>query len=388
MRDARDPPGAPVRLVDLFHGLGFLLALVAALALGRDYLVPIAVAVLVWFLINAVRGGLLRALPRLPFPAATAASVGLFFGLVVAMISVIANNVAALGAGLVGVDDELIDLINRGLAALGLDQRVDLEGVLRGMRIEDLARAALGAARTLASDAALVFLYVMFLLIDQRYYEPKLRALAPDPGRRRALRLTLARIGEEVRAYLWLMTLISAGVGLGTWAICAAFGVAGAGFWGFLAFALNFIPTIGSISAVAFPAIYALLQFEGDAALLGLVGALSALQFVAGEVVLPRVMGDRLNLSSFVILLSLVVWGAMWGPAGMFLAIPIMVILTITLAQFPRTRPVAAALSKAGGVRHGPEEREDAAAALGAGEAASAPAPEQSGRPEGVLRPD
>jgi predicted PurR-regulated permease PerM len=347
--------GGALRTVTFAVGAPVLL--IAALALGRPYLVPIAVAILIWFLINAMAEGLQRIAPRLPFLVATIVSVAILFGLVLGVIEVVANNVGALGAGLSGVDDQLIDLINKGLAAIGLDRRIDMEAVLRGLRLEELAAGALGAARSLASDVSLVFLYVMFLLVDQRWYLAKLRILVPDEARRAVLRDTLLRIAEETRAYLWLMTLLSAGVGFGTFLACAAFGVAGAGFWGFLAFALNFIPTIGSILAVAFPALYALLQLESDATLFALIAALAGLQFTAGEIVLPRLMGDRLNLSSFVILLSLVIWGAIWGPAGMFLAIPIMVILMIVFAEFPQTRPIAVVLSKTGALPEPPRRR-------------------------------
>jgi predicted PurR-regulated permease PerM len=142
-----------------------------------------------------------------------------------------------------------------------------------------------------------------------------------------------------------------------------AFGVAGAAFWGFPAFTLNFIPTIGSILGVAIPCVYALLTLPDPAVLLLLAPALAAVQFTAGEVVLPRVMGDRLNLSAFAILLLLVIWGAMWGPAGMFLAIPITVILMIVFAEFATTRPIAIALSRTGRLPDGHDWTDPADAA-------------------------
>jgi predicted PurR-regulated permease PerM len=347
-------PGESAILRTIFFAIGAPALLVAALSYGRPYMVPIAVSVLIWFLINAMADGLRNAAPRLPAGLATALSLGILFAAIIGTVQVIANSVGALGAGLSGVDEQLVTLVNQMLDAVGLERRVDIDGVLRGLRLEDLARDALGAARTLASDVSLVFLYVMFLLIDQRFYVAKLQALYPDAEKRAAIRATLRQIAEEVRAYLWLMTLISAGVALGTYLLCAAFGVAGAAFWGFVAFGLNFIPTIGSILAVVFPSLYALVQFDNDLAFIALAILLSAVQFVAGEIVLPRVMGDRLNLSTFVILLSLVVWGAMWGPAGMFLAIPIMVILMIVFSQFPQTQPIAIALSRSGRLPHAP----------------------------------
>ncbi len=342
--------------------LVFSLALASLLAVtlfyGRPYLTPIAVAVLIWFLINALAEALRQRAPRLPDWAAYAAAVAVLFGAVLFVGRVITENASALSAGLSGVETRLIDAANQLLERLGLEHRVEMEAVMQGLRFEDLAREVFDAARGFASDVVLVFLYVMFLLVDQRFYVAKLEAIAPDARKRAGLRATLRHMADEVRAYLWLMTLISAGVGVTTWAICAVAGVSGAGFWGFLAFGLNFIPTIGSILAVAFPALYALLQFDDPSRLLALVPALAALQFVAGEIVLPRVMGDRLNLSSFVILLSLVLWGAVWGPVGMFLAVPIMVIVMIVLAQFPSTRPIAIGLSRSGVVGSALHERD------------------------------
>ncbi|MGF1659615.1 MAG: AI-2E family transporter [Rubrimonas sp.] len=341
---------APSHLRDLVHLLALAVLLAVALYYGRPYLAPIAVAVLIWFLINALADALRARAPRVPGWAATLAAVATLFGLMLFVARIIAENAGALSAGLDGVEAKLLATVDAVLARFGLEHRVDFEMLLSGLRLEALARDAFDAARALVGDVVLVFLYVMFLLVDQRFYVAKLNALVPDPARRAALRATLRHVAEEVRAYLWLMTLISAGVGVATWAICLLFGVSGAGFWGFLAFGLNFIPTIGSILAVTFPVIYALLQVDSAAPVLAMIAMLAGVQFLAGEIVLPRVMGDRLNMSGFVILLSLVVWGALWGPVGMFLAIPIMVILMIVFAQFPATRPIAIGLSRAGAV--------------------------------------
>lgn len=348
---------------DLFFGLGFVVLLAVSLTMARPWLTPIAVAVLIWFLINALSDALARRAPRLPKGAPLAAAVFVLILGVVLVSTIITRNVGALTEGLTGVDDRLVAAAEQGLAALGLDHRIDVGRVLRGFRFEDLMTAALSTAQGLVSDVGLVLLYVVFLLVDQRFYEPKLRALAPDPEGRLRLRRTLKRIADETRAYLWLMFLISLGVGVATGLVLWAFGVAGAAFWGFLAFTLNFIPTIGSILGVAIPCVYALLTLSDPAILLLLAPALAAVQFTAGEVVLPRVMGDRLNLSAFAILLLLVVWGAMWGPAGMFLAIPITVILMIVFAEFAATRPIAIALSRTGRLPDGHDWTDPADAA-------------------------
>lgn len=347
------------RLSRLAQGPFFLIALTAlvvvCLTASRDYVVPVAVATLIWFLINAVADGL-AALPgvngRLAPGVAKALSIVLMLTAMLATGRVVAENMVSLGQA-ISFEGDLSQspfvLQVRALAA-----RVGLEGVvhpgwlLDRIGVEAWIGAALNAARSLLSDVSLVFLYVIFLLVDERFYEAKLRALAPDEVRRERIRSALRRIIQETRLYLRLMSLVSAGVAIVTYLACRAVGLEGAAFWGFLAFLLNFIPTIGSITAVALPVVFAMLTLPDWTLVVALTVALGATQFVAGEVVVPRLMGDSLNLSSFVILLALVVWGAMWGPAGMFLAIPLTVILMLIFARFEATRPLAVILSKDG----------------------------------------
>ena len=158
----------------------------------------------------------------------------------------------------------------------------------------------------------------------------------------------LTRIAKDIRTYLYLMTLVSLLTGLGTYIICEAFGVSAAIFWAFLAFLLNYIPTVGTILGIAFPSLFALATFDSTGVVLALALCLFAVQFLLGNVLLPRLMGSRLDISEFVVILSLFGWGAIWGVTGMLLSVPLTVILMIFLNQFPSTRKIALALSKTG----------------------------------------
>ncbi|MEM6744473.1 MAG: AI-2E family transporter [Pseudomonadota bacterium] len=359
----------------LAAGPFFLLAFVClaawALWASRDHAVPIALAVLVWFLINGMADVARRRVPPIASAPRAFAQTGaalVFFGLLVGAANLVGQSLADLASDLSLADSPLYGRVRAVAAEWGLDLRRARVILLENLNFEEVVGGALEFARGLVSDIALVFLYTLFLLIDERFYEAKLRALVPDEARRLRLQDRLAEISDETRLYLWLMTLVSAGVGLATWAACLAAGVAGAAVWGFLAFGLNYIPTIGSILGVAAPAIFAALTLGDPWALGLLLLALAATQFTAGELVVPRVMGTSLNLSSFVILLTLVLWGALWGAAGMFLAIPITVIAVMVFARFEATRPLAILLSKTGEV----PAAEDRAARLSAARKARA----------------
>lgn len=335
---------------DAFFIVALGVLVLFALAWGRPYLLPVATAVLIWFLINAMTGVLRRAAPRLPDWAALSLSLGVITVALLTVAQVITANVGALSAAASNVEAALIERVNRVMGSLGAAEDLEFAGILQSMNLRDHARTAFDMARGVAANVGLILLFVMFLLIDQKFYGAKLRALVPDDRRRAFVQETLNTIAADTRAYLWIMTLLSAGVGGATWLICVAFGVSGAAFWGFLAFALNFIPVIGTWLGVILPSLYALLQLTEGGELTLFVLALAAMQFTAGQVFMPRMMGARLNLSGFVIVFSLVLWGALWGPAGMFLAVPITVILMIVFARFDGTRPLAVALSRNGEV--------------------------------------
>ena len=342
-----------------FFTIGLVALVVACLTAVAEYAVPIAIAVFLWVLINAFAVRLQRlsgAGSALPDWTARIIAVLAMFGIVILSVRLIAGNAGELGENVTG-DAVLLQYLEGFARRVGLKIGMDPERLIERLEVESVIAWGLGIAQQLVTGVSLVFLYVLFLLVDQRFYGAKMRALFPDAERRHDVETTIARIGDEVTLYLWLMTLLSAGVGLMTGFFCWAVGMDGPIFWAFVAFALNFVPTIGSITAVVLPAFYALLTLDDPFRLFILVGGLAGTQIVAGELVLPRLMGDRLNLSSFVILLTLVVWGAMWGPAGMFMAIPITVILVIICARFEATRPIAIVLSKDGKVPPSREQR-------------------------------
>jgi predicted PurR-regulated permease PerM len=121
-------------------------------------------------------------------------------------------------------------------------------------------------------------------------------------------------------------------------------------FWGFIIFLTNYIPNIGALIGVLFPATLALVQFDTSWQFIAVIVALGGIQFILGNVVEPRLMGNSLNLSGLAIVLALGIWGAIWGITGMLLAVPITVMLMIIFAQFPATRPLAVLLSSDGKV--------------------------------------
>jgi len=159
----------------------------------------------------------------------------------------------------------------------------------------------------------------------------------------------LFHIHRRISDYLILKTIVSAITGVLSYFILIFIGVDFPMFWAFLIFILNFIPNIGSLIATLFPAFIALVQFGSLGQFLLVLLGVGAVQ-VVGNFVEPKIMGTSLNLSPLVVILSLTFWGYICGIVGMMLAVPIMVIVVIVLAQFPSTRTAAIWLSEKGDI--------------------------------------
>ena len=324
---------------------------ILGLALGAPLLVPLAEALLVWFVVNALADAL-RRLPRVGRRLSPLASRWFAAGLVaVAGLAVVYSGVrslAHLGPQALHLQTSLDPLVRGISTLLGTEGAAVLDRALDAIGIETLFRQVVLGLISLINQFGLVAIYVAFLLVDQTFHAAKLRIIFPDPVRREAAAALLADLGRQISAYLWLMTRVSAATAALCFVPMALMGLESPLFWASLIFLLNFIPTIGSIIGTFLPVAFALVQFQdvGMAALLGII--IGAIQFTIGNVVQPRLAADTLNLSLTVTILCLFLWGALWGVTGMFLAVPLTAILLLIASRFQATRRLAVLLSRTG----------------------------------------
>ncbi|MBI1391607.1 MAG: AI-2E family transporter [Alphaproteobacteria bacterium] len=224
--------------------------------------------------------------------------------------------------------------------------------------IQPVLREIGAVAQSLASNSITVLLYTVFMLLERGRIFRKIALLSHDDGRREAVNETISDIAAMVRQYITVKTLTNLTTAAASFGVLKLIGVQFAGFWALLIFLLNYIPIVGAIAANALPVVLALVQPEGGGlqkAAMTLV-SLVALEQTMSSVIEPRLIGRSLNLSPLVILLSLGVWGALWGFAGALLAVPMTVTVMIILTQLPATRPIAILMSENGNIapiRHG-----------------------------------
>lgn len=214
--------------------------------------------------------------------------------------------------------------------------RIDLPKLVLGM---------LGGFTSLGATFFLIIIYTGFLMGERETFDRKISAAFPESGRAEALLAVISRINEQIRSYITMKTLINILLGGISYCILWLIGVDFALFWALMIGLLNYIPYVGSFVAVTFPVLISLAQF-GDLAKTALLASLLvAAQTFIGNILEPRMIGRQLNLSPFVVLVSLSVWAALWGLPGAILAVPLTSILVIIAASFDTTRPAAILLS-------------------------------------------
>ena len=350
-QDGRQIGQGPLTKAFLISGL--LLFVVVLLVYGAGVLIPLAVALLLWFFINALAKGYQRLWSRWLGPLRGLSLVLALLTMLAASllaIRVVITNVTAIGASSADFARSLNLLLNKIADFTGMKHEQLLRALADQLGLGQLLASIVSAMTDFASQFGVVFIFVIFLLVEQQFFDIKLDAIVRDKARREQIRSLLDRVGRDIQSYLWIMTFVSiltAGLSYG---VMIAVGLEHAAFWAFLIFILNFIPTIGSIIGTILPSLYGLLQFGDFNPFIILLAAIGIIQFLVGNVLQPRLSAKTLNLSQFVVILSLFVWGAMWGIVGMFLAVPITAILMIVFANFPSTRMVAALLSESGDV--------------------------------------
>ncbi len=189
----------------------------------------------------------------------------------------------------------------------------------------------------------LIFFYTLLMLIEARRWGRKVAAVEGRSwdGTWRAIVMTVA---VRLRQYLLIRTLVGllTAVMIAGWLLLVGMDLVF--LWAILQFVLNYVPTLGSIVAGTFPAVYALVQFGAGKALL-VIGGIVLIEQVMGNYVDPRLQGRTLDISPLVVLVSIVFWGWVWGVAGALLAVPLTATIMIVCAHIPALEPVALVLS-------------------------------------------
>jgi predicted PurR-regulated permease PerM len=334
--------------------------IIATLYFGREILVPIALAILLSFVLAPLVGILQRI--RVPRGLAVVSVVIMAFALIFAMGSLLATQLTQLAGDLPRYQSTISDKIQsfrETTASRGTLERAS--GMLKDLSKEldkpkDAASAlgpkaptlapvpvevrlpdpgALESLQTLISPllhplatTGIIIIFVIFILLQREDLRNRLIRLAGSHDLQRttaALDDAAGRLSRLFLIQLLLNGTFGLVIGIGLWLI----GIPSAILWGILAAVLRFVPYIGAAIAAAFPLALAVAVDPSWSMLLWTLALFLVVEPIVGHVIEPMVYGHSTGLSPVAVVASATFWTALWGPIGLVLATPLTVCLVV-----------------------------------------------------------
>ncbi|MCM5705759.1 AI-2E family transporter [Larsenimonas salina] len=318
--------------------LAALVIIVTGLKLGADIIIPILLATFVAVLcarpVSWLHQKGLGITPSICLVlAGLAILLGAFGTLIAAHLNAFVEQLPDMEAKLQEYYKVIIDWMNSNGVPAELSSAERFFDPDKATRLMPMLLGGIGSA---LSQILIIFLLMIFVLYETLDFPKKIKLALeqPEASMRRFTQFSLT-----LQRYLVVKTGISIITGGLVSLSCVLLNVQFALLWGVLAFLLNYIPNLGSIIAAVPAVLLTLVMPEGGfikAAMLG--GCYTGINFILGNFVEPRIMGQTLGMSTLVAFLSLVVWGWILGPVGMFLSVPLTMSLKIALDSHPDTR--------------------------------------------------
>jgi predicted PurR-regulated permease PerM len=319
----------------------FILALLAALHVARDVVLPIFVALLLYWMFAPV----IRGMKKLRISAPLGAAI-IVLGLLSVFVVGIYNLAEPARAWFerapkvlreIGAEVKVITAPVKEVTSATEQVQQFAESIAGGatgrkvqevvIRERSLSSIVVGAAKefSLSAVSALILLY--FLLASGDLFLRKVIAATPQlADKKRAVDIS-RQVESDISTYLFTVTAINISLGCTVALAMYVMGVPNPMLWGVMVGAFNFVPYVGDVASFATLTIVGLLTFDELWRSLLVPGAFYVLTAIEGYFVTPLILGQRLSLNPVVIVLSLLLWGWLWGVPGALLAVPILVVL-------------------------------------------------------------
>lgn len=328
-------------------------ALVAIFIYGKDLIIPFVIALIFWFLIKEIRDAMnhikfiRRHIPNIVLNIIGFAAIFSIIGGVVKILSV---NIQQLSKQLPVYQKNITKVTDAVNSAMNIDIVNSLKELVGEFEYSKLLSGLFNSLTETFGNALLIIIYTLFLLLEERFFSKKIRAIYSKRSDRSDIRSMLSTMDKSIGRYISVKTLVSLMTGILSYIALLLIGIDAPLFWSFLIFIMNYIPTVGSLVATLFPAMFAMLQFGDIMPGVYILIIVGAIQLVMGNYVDPKLTGDSLNVSPLVVILGLAFWGAIWGIVGMVLSVPISVMMIVIFSEFDATRPLAVLLTKNGNI--------------------------------------
>jgi AI-2 transport protein TqsA len=321
-------------------GIGTAILVVAALGVAEAVFAPLTFALFIIAIVWPLQAQLQARLPKLVALAisvlATIMVIGAFAWTITWAFSRVGRYIVTDAARFQLLYNQMADwLAGHGIVVESLwAEHFNVGWVLRAF--QEITTRINGTL----SFSLIVLIYVILGLMEVDDAARRLRGMKNQEAGRVMLTggsLTAAKF----RRYLLVRSLMSVVTGFLVWGFISLCGLPLAQEWGVIAFALNYIPFIGPLVATVLPTLFAIAQFEAWQNAILVFGCLNLIQFLVGSYLEPRIAGSVLSMSPFMVLFAVFFWTFLWGIAGSFIGVPIVIAVLTICEQNASSRWVA-----------------------------------------------
>ena len=313
---------------------------------GKFVLLPLTLALFIFIIIKSLSKKLIDSVLKL-FNIKINDLVS-FFSIFFIFIIIIYSFVKVLNSNLRSVVDNssyyqnnLKNLINF-FSDYKIEKFIKLNEVFNDVNFLEIFSKIINYFTELTGNFSLILIYIIFFIIEEKLLAEKIKFFF----NRLTTKNVLKKINSDVFKYFQIKTFTSFLTGIFTFLILYFFNSDLAPTLGIFAFFLNFIPFVGSLISILIPTIFSLIQFFSFFESIIILIMLTFSQILIGNFLETKMMGKTLNLSPIIMIVFLSIMGKVWGIAGMFLSVPILVFLLIIFSNLNSTKNIAILISE------------------------------------------
>jgi len=331
--------------------------------------IPLVIAIFLFFVFSPLNNWLNS--KKIPMLIITLLDISITFGVLYGIGRIVVDSFFQFADGLPVYSDKLSNMVRAAAASWGVTDpfftEFSFDQLLAKLNVQNLAGGIFSSTFSLLGSVLFVLFFFVFVLSgNQTIYEsikhryvfkkvaPELKKikknlqhtdasvdeqkLLDEFQHERQLReqqpeATFKKITEQIQRYIIAKVGVNLFAGIITTIVLSLIGVDYPIVWGLFVFLFNFIPTIGSAAALVFPVLFTLVQFDSVGTMILVLALMAGIQTLAFNVAEPMILGKRLNLNPLLILLSVLVWGYIWGIVGMLLSVPLTAIIKIIISN-------------------------------------------------------
>ncbi len=332
------------KTISVFLGLITIFALIAVLKLASSVMMPIVFSILVTFTLSPIVDTLTKI--KVPRNGAIILAVLIVFGIAYLVGLFFMSSINSFIEEAPKYYNRFESILTQISATLNQNFSMDLP--VNPMAEIDYTATFMNSLTPITQNVmdffsaiVIIVLSMIFLLIEAPFLPVTISKAFPRRTGKRII-IIIRHTTRQIGRYLSIKFFVSAITGVLVWFCLQVIGMDFALIWGVMAFILNFIPNIGSFILMAVTILMGFIQFfPQPGPIIFVFISMILIQVVVGNFFDPRLQGRRLNLSPVIILFSLFLWGWIWGPVGMFIAVPITTVLKIVFENIPGLKPIA-----------------------------------------------